>query len=69
MLEDPPTRRAWEKALEDESFAADPRARCLWWYRRSPYWDEQVGLMPVFRVMHPPEFTAEAKAFAFADTP
>jgi hypothetical protein len=45
------TRRDWEQALEDPDFAADRRSRYLWWYRRTPYWDDTVGLMPVLRVM------------------
>ncbi len=69
MLIDEANRRAWEAALQDEAFAADARARYLWWYRRSPYWDEQVGLLPVFRVMQPPTFESSIRAFAFADSP
>ncbi len=57
MLAEPAVRAAWEAALEDEVFRADPRARALWWYRRTAYWDEQVGLMPVFRVMQPLDAT------------
>jgi len=56
MLEDPQLAAEWARALEDESFAADPRARWLWWYRRTPYWDETVGLMPAMRVLAPPQF-------------
>jgi hypothetical protein len=50
MLEDPKVRDAWQAAIADEEFAQDWRARYLWWYQRTPYWDESVGLMPVFRV-------------------
>ena len=53
MLEDESTRAAWEAALEDEAFAGNRRARYDWWYRRTPYWDEQVGLLPIYRVMAP----------------
>ena len=51
LVEDPEVAAAWQKALADEGFAADRRARYLWWYRRTPFWDEQVGLLPFFRVM------------------
>lgn len=51
MIVDPEVAAAWENALEDEAFAADRSARYLWWYRRTPYWDEQVGLLPAFRVV------------------
>jgi hypothetical protein len=51
MLADNTTRERWNAALEDPDFASDRRARYLWWYRQTPYWDEQVGLLPVYRVM------------------
>jgi hypothetical protein len=51
LVEDPEVAAAWQKALADEGFAADRLARYLWWYRRTPFWDEQVGLLPFFRVM------------------
>ncbi len=54
MLEDESVRAAWESALEDPELAGDWRARYMWWYRRTPYWDEQVGLLPIYRVMHAP---------------
>ena len=53
MIADDEIRAAWERALEDPDFATDERARYLWWYRRTPFWDEQVGLLPVYRVMNP----------------
>lgn len=53
MLEDPATAAAWQAALGDPGFAADRNARYLWWYRRTPYWDETIGLMPVMRLMRP----------------
>ena len=42
-------RATWESALEDDALATDPAARWLWWYRRSPWWDASVGLLPVAR--------------------
>ena len=54
-LQDPKTAAEWKAALEDEKFAADPRARYAWWYRRTPYWDETVGLLPYFRAMAVPK--------------
>lgn len=54
MLEDAQIAAAWQEALKDEKFAADPGARYFWWYRRTPYWDETVGLVPVFRAMAAP---------------
>jgi zinc carboxypeptidase len=57
MLKDPKTAAEWQAALRDETFAADANARYLWWYRRTPYWDETVGLLPYFRVMQAPKLT------------
>jgi hypothetical protein len=51
MIADDGIRTAWQDALEDPEFATDERARYLWWYQRTPYWDERVGLLPVYRVM------------------
>jgi hypothetical protein len=53
MLADPSIAAAWQRALEDEAFAGNPWARWVWWYRRTPYWDERVGLLPVYRVVRP----------------
>jgi hypothetical protein len=59
MLEDPEVQDAWQAAIADESFAQSWRARYLWWYQRTPYWDESVGLMPVFRVFASPQLDLE----------
>lgn len=53
LMEDPRIAREWEEALKDEALAKDASARYLWWYKRTPHWDETVGLMPVFRLMKP----------------
>jgi len=53
MLADEKVQSEWEAALEDPEFADNPGARYLWWYRRTPYWDETVGLLPVMRVLTP----------------
>ncbi len=59
MLRDDEIRTSWQAALEDPEFAASWSARYLWWYQRTPYWDESVGLLPVFRVMAAPELDLE----------
>lgn len=41
----------WRRALADPDLAADPRRRWLWWYQRTPYWDDSIGRLPVLRVM------------------
>lgn len=57
QLEDPGIAAEWSTALKDEKFAADPQARYQWWFRRTPYWDSTVGLLPYFRVMSAPHLT------------
>ena len=52
-LKDPTRAAAWEAALGDPAFAADPEARAEWWARQTPYWDETIGLLPVYRVLRP----------------
>jgi hypothetical protein len=59
LLKDPGIRREWEAALEDPAFAENRFARYIWWYKRTPYWDETVGLLPVVRVMAPAEIEVE----------
>lgn len=56
LEEDDALAREWKQALEDEAFAGDTFARYAWWYQRTPYWDETVGLMPVMRLMTAPTF-------------
>ncbi|HSS52624.1 MAG TPA: hypothetical protein VLX28_27085, partial [Thermoanaerobaculia bacterium] len=55
MLKDPRTAADWAAALKDEKFAADANARYQWWFRRTPYWDSTIGLLPYFRVMTAPK--------------
>jgi hypothetical protein len=51
QLRDPEVRAAYEKALEsDPAMRREPSSRLWWFYNRSPYFDEQVGLYSVFRV-------------------
>lgn len=54
MIADDKIRARWETALEDPDFAGNGRARYMWWYRQTPYWDEQVGLLPIYRVLGSP---------------
>jgi hypothetical protein len=44
---DPALRAEFEKALADPEFAASPRRRLDFFFRRSPYWDDTIGLYPV----------------------
>ena len=60
MLTDDKVRSEWEAALEDPEFAENSGARYMWWYQRTPYWDETVGLLPVMRVMTPVDLDVES---------
>jgi len=60
LLRDPEIAASWKQALEDPELADDPGARYEWWYRRTPYWDSTVGLLPVLRVLSPPAFRVGA---------
>jgi hypothetical protein len=53
LLKDPKVAAEWQSALADPSFAKDSSARYEWWSRRTPYWDDTIGLMPVYRAMKP----------------
>lgn len=59
QIDDPAMAARWKEALEDPELAGDPRARYLWWFRHTPWWDESVGLLPFVRVMESPELTTE----------
>ena len=50
LRDDPAVRAAFEKALADPAFAADPKRRLDFFYRRSPYWDAAKDVVPVLRV-------------------
>jgi hypothetical protein len=54
LANDPGLRAEYEKKLAgDPAFAADPQARLQFFYRRSPYWDKQMNLYPVGRIITP----------------
>jgi murein tripeptide amidase MpaA len=52
MLEkDPALKKEFDdKVASDPKFAASPAARLNFFFQRSPYWDQRVGLYPVGRV-------------------
>lgn len=55
MLEkNPALREEYEmKLASDAAFAANPHARLQFFYRRSLYWDQQMNLYPVGRIVTP----------------
>jgi hypothetical protein len=40
-----------EKLTSDPAFAASPAARLEFFYNKSPYWDQQMSLYPVGRIV------------------
>jgi len=57
MMEKDPkvTAEFQQKLAADSTFAASPAARLEFFYRRSPYWDQQMNLYPVGRITSPQE--------------
>lgn len=57
MLEkDEALRKEFAERLKDAEFAASPRARLDFFYRRSPYYDRRIGVYPVGRITDPKAF-------------
>ena len=50
---DPKLSAEWAAKLVDPKFAASSRERYRFFYSRTPYWDESVGLLPVYRLEAP----------------
>jgi hypothetical protein len=53
LKKDPKLEAEWTAKLRDPQFAANARERYRFLYSRTPYWDESVGLLPVFRLDAP----------------
>jgi hypothetical protein len=53
LAKDPKLKTDWEERLRDPKFAGDPRARHRFFYWKTPFFDETVGLVPVFRLDAP----------------
>jgi len=50
LAADPALKKAFEKRLaEDEAFAKDPRARRMWFYERTEYFDKRWRVIPIGR--------------------
>ncbi|MGD2109592.1 MAG: M14 family metallopeptidase [Phycisphaerae bacterium] len=54
LAADPALRETFEeKVRTHREFAADPRARLYFFYKRSPYWDDRMNVYPVARITKP----------------
>jgi hypothetical protein len=52
MADDPELKRKFEELLaSDAEFAASPSERLRFFHKRSPYWDPQMNLYPVGRII------------------
>ena len=52
LANDPDLKQEFEQLLSlDSEFAASPAARLRFFYKRSPYWDPQMNLYPVGRII------------------
>jgi hypothetical protein len=52
IRDDPGLLEELEKAkAADPEMAGNPRAILNWFYARTPYWDDRLGLYPVGRIM------------------
>jgi len=52
LANDPDLKQEFEQLLTlDPEFAASPAARLRFFYKRSPYWDPQMNLYPVGRII------------------
>ena len=53
-------RKAFEQKLRsDRDFAASPRKRLQFFYKRSPYWDNQKDVYPIGRIVKPIDLALE----------
>lgn len=55
MMADDPSlaEEFWQRVASDPQFASSPSARLEFFYKRSPYWDQQMNLYPVGRIITP----------------
>ncbi len=44
-------KKEFEEKLKDENFAKNPRTRLTFFYERSPYFDKNIGLYPIGRIV------------------
>ncbi len=66
IAKDPKLAAEWREKLKDPKFAEDTRARHRFFYERTPYWDDTVGLVPVYRLDAPLALSESASEDAAA---
>jgi len=50
MMQDPAIKAEFEQKLKDPAFAKSPHERVDFFYKKHPSWDEQLNLVPVYRL-------------------
>jgi murein tripeptide amidase MpaA len=62
LAKDPQLKTEFEaKKASDKDFAANPFAIYNWFYQRSPWWDDHIGLYPVGRLIALPPAAKRAR--------
>ena len=52
LASDPNLKSEFEHKIQsDSTFAADPSQILMWFYQKSPYWDDHINRYPVGRIM------------------
>jgi hypothetical protein len=51
LAKDENLRKEFSEKMKDENFAKSPQARLRFFYDRSPYYDKNIGLYPVGRIV------------------
>ena len=60
LAEDPKLREAFEQKLRtDRDFAGSAWSRLQFFYKRSPWWDQQKDLYPIGRIVKPIDLPLE----------
>jgi hypothetical protein len=54
MLTDPAVQAEWNQRLKDPAFAKSPHERLEFFYKKHPSWDQQLGVVPVYRLNDAP---------------
>jgi murein tripeptide amidase MpaA len=53
MAKDADLKKAFiQKKKNDHDFASNPYAILNWFYQKSPYWDDKIGVYPIGRIMN-----------------
>jgi zinc carboxypeptidase len=54
MLKDPAVKAEWDQRMKDPAFAKSPHERLDFFYMKHPSWDQQLNVVPVYRLDNAP---------------